>query len=301
MPVEAGPPVGTTFGTLTLTPSQDSADVGQSVRLTLSFLDGSAAPIDPVTCTLTLTLPDASTVVVAIGGLTRTSQGVYVYDYVTTLPGTILGQAVSTGPNASDDTTFTVTVSSPVSLAYVKAHLNLSGITADDPELRDVIAAAVDLAEDFIGPITPRTVTETQLSDGTSTLTLNRYPVLSVQSVTTSSGLTFSATPSPGGFYYLLRGGTLDLFTSYGLGWIPEFSQINYNSGFVSITVNYTAGRASLRPARQLAIAELVRHLWSTQQGSRSRQTQPDEWVPSGATTRFAMELFGKDVHRGIG
>ena len=280
---------------------------GQAVRLSSTII-GDSGPTNPATLILTVTLPDTTTAVFNLAAFTLDSTGLYHLDYLPTLAGIHNWRIVATNPNTAAEGTFSVDAvgahfADPVALDYIKAHLNMSGITIDDAELLTVVDAAVDLAEDFIGPIKTRSITEVHMMNGTNAVALNSNPVASVQSVTTSSGLSFSPVASPGGFYYLLQGGTLNLFTAYGLGWYPEFSQINFNSGFVTITVAYTAGRPVLSPKLKLAVAELTRHLWQTQQGSRSRQSQPTDYaspVP-GATTKFAMELFGKAALAGIG
>lgn len=279
---------------------------GQAVRLSTGTITGPSGPQNPSTLTLTITLPDTTTTVYHLTDFTADSTGVYHLDYLPTESGAFDWRIVATGPNAAAEGTFEVDAvgahfADVVPLDYIKAHLNMTSSTADDNELEMVVAAAVDLAEDIIGPINPVSVTETHLMDGTNTIALNTYPVTSIQSVVTSSGISFGSTPNPGSFYYLLLGGTLNLFTAYGFGWTPEFSQVNFDTGFVTVTITYTAGRATLSPKRQLGIAELVRHLWNTQQGSVGRQTQDAQWAPSGATTKLVMELFGNDVMPGIG
>jgi hypothetical protein len=65
--------------------------------------------------------------------------------------------------------------------------------------------------------------------------------------------------------------------------------------GYSSIQVVYTAGRATVSEKLQQAIAEQVRHLWQTQQGSRGRQTE--EWAPqmAYAIPNRVRELIGRD------
>ena len=285
-----------TFGLLTLTATPLTGDVGQTIRLTATIVDSTGTPAPPATCTLTITLPDATTQTVVIGGLTLVSAGVYIYDLVTTESGLHTAAAVSTVPNGADDTSFTITGSpSPVSLDYVKAHLNMSGVTIDDAELETVIAAAVSLTEDLIGPVIPRTVTET-FNGGTNQIVLRTVPVLTVTSVNELLGqVQFTETADVRGSSYALYGYQLDdggILTKHLSGWPAPFFP-----GIRNVQVIYTAGRATLPAKIQLGIAELVRHLWQTQQGSRSRQAQPGDYAaPPDTIPRLVRELFALDM-----
>jgi hypothetical protein len=233
---------------------------------------------------------------VLIGGLTLASAGVYIYDLATTQAGLHTATAVSTVPNGADTTSVTVTGSpSPVSLDYVKAHLNMSGVTIDDAELETVIAAAVSLAEDLIGPIVPRTVTET-FDGGGRQIVLRTIPVLTVTSVNELLGqIIFTETADVRGSSYSLYGYQLDdggVLTKHLSGWPAPFFP-----GIRNVQVIYTAGRATLPAKLQLGIAELVRHLWQTQQGSRSRQGQPGDYAaPADPIPRLVRELFALDM-----
>ena len=269
---------------------------GQAVRISTGTITSDTGPTNPATLTLTVTLPDTTTVVFLLAAFTADSTGLFHLDYLPTLPGAHFWRVVATGPNAAAEGSFQVDAAGahfadPVSLDYIKNHLNMTGITADDAELQTVVGAAVGVLEDIIGPVAARSITDT-FNGGVSQIVLRTQPVLAVTSVSERLGLiTYTDVADVPGTSYSTYGYQLDdngIVTKHMSGWtVPFFN------GTRNVTVTYTAGRTSLSPKLQLAVAELTLHLWKTQQGSRSRQTQPDEFVPSGATTRLAMELVG--------
>jgi len=273
---------------------------GQAVRLSTGTIIGDSGPTNPATLILTVTLPDTTTAVFNLAAFTQDSTGLYHLDYLPTLAGIHNWRIVATNPNTAAEGTFSVDAvgahfADPVSREYVKAHLNMSAITVDDAELQTVIASAVGILEDLVGPIIPRTFVDT-FDGGSKQIVLRNPPIISLTSVTERLGFTtYTDTPdSPGTYglygYQLDDGGVI---TKHMSSWTVPFFRGDRN-----VTVTYQAGRVSLTPKLQLAVAELVRHLWQTQQGSRSRQAQPNDYVAPapGATTRFAMELIGLDT-----
>jgi hypothetical protein len=269
---------------------------GQSVRLSTGTITGDSGPTNPATLTLTITLPDASTVTKVLTDFTQDSTGLYHYDYLPTLPGDHDWRIVATTPNTAAEGVFTIApvgayYGDPVSLDYVKAHLN-EKFTGDDAELQSVIEAAVAIAEDMIGPIAPRTVTET-FDGGRTSITLSSPPILSIQSVTERTGQTIYTELVSGGGTYPTYGYQLDgsVITKQQYGYPAYFFR-----GVRNVTVTYTAGRTPVADKYKLGIAELVRHLWKTQQGTRSRNPDLNEYVPSRATIlREVAAIFGND------
>jgi hypothetical protein len=271
---------------------------GQTVRLAADVTDDDGDPVDPATCSITITLPDNSTVTGVIGDFTHAGTGVYRYDYVPTAAGTYDWRIVSTVPADAFEGSFDVeaaggTFDDPVSLDDVRAYLNLPN-TLDDTELRSFISAAVGLIEDLIGPIVPVTVTET-FDGGGRQISLRTTPVISVQTVTermAQSTYTDTLDDAAGGSFhsygYQLDGETITKqMSGFPVAFFP---------GRRNVAVTYTAGRSSLSPKLQKAIAEQVRHLWQTQQGSRSRQTE--DWSPQMAFSipNRVKELLGIDM-----
>lgn len=62
-------------------------DVGEAVVLRVECLNSAGDHADPVAIALTVTKPDGTTTVLAIGALTHVSTGIYTYSYTTTLNG----------------------------------------------------------------------------------------------------------------------------------------------------------------------------------------------------------------------
>ncbi len=109
--------------------------MGPGGRRTLSILirDAAGQPANAGAVTLTITLPDGTTV--TPGPIASTTPGVYDYDYVTVQAGRHGVRWVATGANAAAFTdAFDVQPAdgSPwISLADVKDHLKRSGIAAN--------------------------------------------------------------------------------------------------------------------------------------------------------------------------
>jgi hypothetical protein len=272
---------------------------GQAVRLTTGTITSNGTPANPATLALTITLPDTSTVVFNLAAFTNDSTGVYHYDYLPTLPGVYDWRIVATGPNTAAEGTFAVDAvgahyADPVSLDYVKAHLNINGVSINDAELQLVTSSAVVLIEDLTGPIRQITVVDT-FNGGSTQIVLRTQPVISVVSVTerlaqtTYTDLADSAGTYNNYGYQLDSGGLITKhLSSFAAPFFP---------GIRNVTVTYIAGRTVLSDKLQLAVAEQVRHLWQTQQGSRSRQDQPGDRAPGQAYAipNRVKELIGID------
>lgn len=138
-----------------------------------------------------------------------------------------------------------------VSLAEVKDHLNIpASNTSHDAELALFREAAQEAVEHLIGPVLWRVVTETTRPTIDGDVLLRTFPVVSVDDVTHSAGVT-------------VDGWTLDasLGTVTGLRTGAE------------LTVTYTAGRTSLPSSVKLATLIIAGHLWTTQRGPSSSPT----------------------------
>jgi hypothetical protein len=139
---------------------------------------------------------------------------------------------------------------------------------ADDAEMQDMLARAEAAVTQLVGPLQPVTVTSVvggragavnfpDSWDGRS-LVLPQRPVISLTSVTGSSGI--AVDPS-----LLLA---TDEGVVYYLDGFSRFNEIWY-------TVVYQAGRTTLPADLELAILELLRHLWETQRGAALRTGSP--------------------------
>jgi hypothetical protein len=147
-----------------------------------------------------------------------------------------------------------------IPLSDVKLHLNITG-TNNDAELLGFIDTAQEIVEQLVGPVEPRTVTETFYCNGS--VFLSYTPVISITSVTE-----YAATV--GTSFYALDGD--ELIRMDGRSW--------YGSHGAPLTVVYQAGRAygSLPAALAWGIKEETAHLWRTtqsQRGGRSRGEEP--------------------------
>lgn len=174
-----------------------------------------------------------------------------------------------------------------VSLDDAREHLNAVSNVNDD-EIQGMLEAAEAAITQLVGPLETVTVTSTVPGragvtgfpdswDGRS-IVLPTHPVISVTTVTGSSGATVDPTllrvTNEGVIYYLD-------------GW-SRFNEIWY-------TVEYQAGRATLPADLALAVKELLRHLWETQRGAAARSGSPlsDSLAPTlpGSAYTFPIRV----------
>lgn len=117
----------------------DTYLVGAVVPLTFECFDSTGNLAAPLTATLTITLPDGSTVTPV---LDNPDPGVYLYDFVPSTSGWHVASFVATGDAGGASTnTFNIsaTLASVVSLADIRAYLTDS--TADDATLTSALTA----------------------------------------------------------------------------------------------------------------------------------------------------------------
>lgn len=240
-----------------------SIDLGDTYRLGVRNLSPAGDLTTATTMTLTITLPDESTVIVT--PVVADSTGIYHYDYPTTQAGRHLARWVATGTGAGVYTdTFDVRPANPgylVSLADVKATLNITTTTYDD-ELRAYVEAATTAAEDHRDEVlAKRSFTWKGWFYGCREVSLPHRPVISLTSVVNvQTGLTQS---------------TAGYDVDGDLGKVYSLTGGNF-TGYLQFT--YVAGYAVVPAAYSLAVRLIVQHLWETQRG------------PMGAS-RFAGSL----------
>jgi hypothetical protein len=229
-------------------------EAGQVYEATLDVYNASGVLTNPATATLTIILPDGTTTSPAIT-LPPAVTGHLIYDYLTVQTGVHKFAWVTTSPGTAQ--TDYVTVRAFVSLisrAEAKAHLQIT-TTAYDEELSRFMMAATELVETRAGYTIRRQFTdEIDAPDGTPGLALPRYPVLSVQSVTSVW---------PGGPSWA----TADLLPPDPAGIVYRNIQ---GAGFWGGPWNvlYTVGRLVPLEDHLHAVKEQLRHLWETQRGS---------------------------------
>lgn len=141
---------------------------------------------------------------------------------------------------------------STVPLADVKRHLN-STTAVNDGELQGFIDGAEAAITQHVGPLAS-TATTARVRGGTSALVLPTAPAVSLTSVTPadSSALTLS-----------------DLYLDTAAAVVTYNSGASFTARYYDVV--YQAGRATCPTDLQLAVKELVRHLWETQRGPTRR------------------------------
>ena len=276
-------------------------DLGDVVTLQTTTRDAAGTPGNATTVVATVTTPSG---VATNPAVTAVGSGVYSIAYATTEPGRHTVRWVATGvnPGAWADV-FWVAPADPgllISLAEARTSLRfLAAQTADDEDVRSIIAAATGPMEDLCGPIVPRTCDEWH-DGGTSMVTLDHAPVISVTSVTESAGsMTRQLTEQP------LSGASFDAwgFTVNTLSGILTRRTVGVDAPFEpgrgNVHVVYRAGRLVM-PANLLrATRRLVRHLWQTEMlGLQPTQIgEPLTVTPSGfAIPNAVVELCAAEL-----
>lgn len=134
-------------------------------------------------------------------------------------------------------------------LADLKAHLGISlGDTSQDAKLQTYLDAAVETVEAVIGPITPRTITETHYGHFGGTLFLFQGPVISVESVANLYGP------------YSMVGLSVDT----GMGALRTLTGYAVRG---DVTVTYTAGRATIPALVREVVLDLARLRYQSRVG----------------------------------
>ncbi|MCQ9178945.1 hypothetical protein KMT30_07845 [Streptomyces sp. IBSBF 2953] len=258
-------------------------DLGAVYQVAVDVADTSGTPADPADATLTIILPDGSTVSPAVPSPTSTGQ--LRVDYVTTQAGRHVWRLVTSGPVTAYADVFDVQPAVPdsiVSLAEARPHLNMGpGETSDDDELRGFSAAATRAVERQLGrTVVRRTITDRfHLSPGTREVMLRNVPVLSLTSAVSADGAT--------------TWNVADLRPDGESGCVTVASGPRL-SGSVDIT--YQAGMDVIPDDYRLAGKIIIGHLWETQRGAMGVQVGGDNesWMPGRgfAIPRRALELL---------
>jgi uncharacterized phiE125 gp8 family phage protein len=258
-------------------------DLGAVYQVAVDVADASGAPADPADATLTIILPDGSTISPAVPAPTTTGQ--VRVDYVTAQAGRHVWRLVTAGPTTAYADVFDVQPAAPdsiVSLAEARAHLNMrADETSDDDELRGFIAAATRAVERALGrAVVRRTITDRfDLSAPTTQVLLRTVPVQSITSVVSADGATT---------------------------WNVADQRVDSQSGYVtvvsgaqltgSVDITYQVGMAVIPNDYRLAGKIIIGHLWETQRGTMGVQLGDNDeaYVPgrSYAVPRRALELL---------
>lgn len=259
-------------------------DLGDVHPLTVETRDEDGALANAGAITVTIRLPDATTVTPTP---TNPTTGRYQVDYLTVQSGRHEVYWQATGVNAAAYAdTFYVSEQYPrylVSLAATKEQLKIT-TTAEDEKIRGIMEAATEVVERHTrSAVVRQIVVEDHAIIGYSrSLTLKRSPVISVTSVAAVDG---SATWS-----------TADLYLSKDSGIVRVTSGGQFCGHVEAI---YVAGRSVIPSNYVSASAMIVEHLWQTRRGTRGapRPGGMDDTVNvpgmGFAVPRAALELLG--------
>lgn len=231
-------------------------DLGSVYQVAVDVLDASGTLVNPSSATLTVTLPDGTTVAPAVT-LPPATPGKLRVDYVTTMAGRHVWRVVTANPTTAYADVFDVQPATPVgivSLADARAQLNFGPTeTADDDELRTFIGAATGAVERALG----RTVVRRSFTDrfavscSAAELLLRHVPVLSLTSVVSADGATTWSTAN------LRVDSETGLVTVVAGSAFTGALDVTYQAGYQVVPENY-----------RLAGQIIIQHLWETQRGT---------------------------------
>ena len=252
-------------------------DLGAVQQMAVDVRDASGALVDPTSATLTLTLPDGSTLTPAVP-LPSATPGELRVDYVTTQVGRHAWRMVTSNPTTAYSDVFDVRPAVPVgivSLSDARAQLNMGATeTRDDDELRGFIGASTRAVERALGRIVARRsfTDRFTVSGSAAELLLRNVPVLSLTSVISADG---STTWSTGGLQ--VDGATGLVAVTSG----PAFTGV--------LDVTYQAGEVVIPDNYRLASLIILQHLWETQRGTMGVQLGGGDVDMALASRGFAI------------
>lgn len=234
-----------------------TVDLGDAVPLGIEVRDAAGTLVDAQSVSLTVSRPDGSSETFVPD---HAAVGRYTKDYLPALAGRYAVRWTTTGPATGYSDSFDVLAGDPgllISLEQAKEALNIPpASTRDDEELRRMLATASGMVESITGPLRRQTFVETHQGGG-SAISLRHPPVVSVDALTGPGFVPDAAT---------LANTVLS----------PESGVLRIIGGsrFADpLTVSYTAGRGSVPPEVQTAVAIILEHLWATQRGWAARPT----------------------------
>lgn len=273
-------------------------DISDSVPIAWDVKDASGNLVNASTATLTITLPDGTSATPAVTN-PPASTGQYRVTYIPTLPGRYSWTAVTTVPNTAYSDVFDVRdiPSSLVSLADVKAHLNMTS-TANDEALREYMEAATEIIESYIGPVVRRSHTErirgynnyiigTGYNRAYGYRTHISLPHTNVLAVTAISMVLDGSQPF----------NLADIAIDTDAGIISSKTGVPFPYWDMDIT--YTVGKPYVKANWVLAAKIIVKHNWETQLGNLpSIQGDDPGFISTGAGYLVpfrALALLGPD------
>ncbi|MEU9861328.1 hypothetical protein AB0D99_10650 [Streptomyces sp. NPDC047971] len=230
-------------------------DLGATARLTAECRDPGGTLATAGGVTVTVTLPDGSTVTPVAS---ENGTGLYRVDYPTVQAGRHVIRWVFTAPADAHTDSFDVREAAPpgiLSLADAKTHLSKTS-SADDDELRSWIESITSGIEGLCGPVIVRPVTERVTFRRASSLALRAIPAIELVTVVP-----------------LLTGGVG--YDVVDLDLDPDTGIVRRLDGGVLVgplLVTYQVGRPIVPAALTSAARIILRHLWQTKQGPQRPQ-----------------------------
>ena len=263
-------------------------DVGDTYPATVKVKDSAGAPVNPATVTLTITLPDDSTVSPSITN-PPAETGTFIHNFVITQAGRHVFAWTSTTPATAytDVLNARSAAGGIVGLVETKEHLNLDlALTTHDEELRRHIGATTRVIEGLAGAVVKASYEEVVPSG--AEIVLGHRPVLSLTS--------FTPVHAGGEVLFVAD---MDLDKETGIVRRKDGGRFN---GYQRVV--YRAGRAVVPENILLATWVILAHLWTTQRGGGSTNVDQEETVYltmfGFAVPRRALELLGSDLASGI-
>lgn len=262
-------------------------DLGDTIPFAADVYNPSGVLANALTATLTITLPDGSTLTPTVTNPPAVT-GKYGYDYPTTQAGphdarwsfTFTGGLTTAHTEHYD--VRPATLRSLISLADAKEQLNITTTTFDE-RLRGFLESATEVVERHTGSaVLRRTEVEDHKISCSPTLILNRSPVISVTSVARVDG---SATWNSSSLYLSKQTGIVTVKSG---ALFSGHIEVTYVAGMLVIPRNYVD-----------AAAMIIQHLWQTRRGQRGgpRPGAMEDTVAipgmSFAIPRAALELLG--------
>lgn len=168
-----------------------------------------------------------------------------------------------------------------LTLVEARVSLNMGTDPSVDTELAQVISAASQTLDNWIGAVVRRTVTDEEHVGGRDRVLLERIPVASITTVTefasgTPTALTAETLTTAGTYSFDADSGILYRRNSWGAA--------RFAGG---IRVTYVAGRfantASVEAAYKEAAQKILMHLWQTRGAQSGAATAGGDGAPFGA------------------
>ena len=272
-----------------------SYEVGTPYRSKLSVVDEDGAPANAASAVLTVTLPDGTTD--STPSVVNDSTGEYHADYVFTQEGLHKFSWVTTVPTTTQTDYQNADVwRSVIGLTEAKNFVNF-GNGSNEDILKQIMAAATELAENIVGSCVQRQLTNIRIPGNSKTAI--RLPGAPVP---TDSAVTSIVSIFPGGPSWTAS----DLIVSPESGVVQLAGLIPFWFGPWKAT--YTVGRLVVPQSIQLAVKEIIYDMWSTQRPYGADELEPgpeatarfEQMVASYTIPPHALSLLGTNEMPGF-